>query len=115
MRRAIGGLFLFAVLSALGCTQAHEHEIDQRLETRFHFVVSADGNVDDQLRATILRELPPGSLTDSIYGYLDRHGFGRAGPSGPTPEPASRTGVPNALPAFAAAAAPSPTVSKGYE
>lgn len=88
MRRAIGGLFLFAVLSALGCTQAHQHEIDQRLETRFHFVVSADGNVDDQLRATILRELPPGSLTDSIYGYLDRHGFGRAGPSGPTPEPA---------------------------
>ena len=88
MRPAMSGLVLLAALLGLGCTQAHEHEIDHRLEQRFHFVASRDANVDDELRATILRELPPGSSTDSIYCYLDRHGFGRAGPTGPTPEPA---------------------------
>ena len=84
----IVGLCLLSAGIGLGCTQAHQREIDQRLEKRFHLAPSRDVNVDDEPRATILRELPPGSPTDSIYAYLDKYGFGRAGPTGPTPEPA---------------------------
>ena len=88
MRRISGGVCLLSAVLGLGCSQAHQHEIDTRLEKRFHFAAPRDTNVDDVLRTTILRSLPPGAPTDSIYGYLNRHGFGRAGPSGPTPEPA---------------------------